>query len=127
MNDISTYDFPLKNDFFLLSIKYKKDDYHVDFCVWKVSWIDGDVLKPYFFDSKASCSSDGSEDKSKSAPYIEGSLKWDGCINYRYPGQDVCMLHNCGINDFKNELKVFQLLYEKSSEIISHADFLKEE
>lgn len=35
------------------------------------------------------------KDPDAALPFVEGNLKWDGCSNIRFPGQDSAMLHFC--------------------------------
>ena len=111
-----TYDFPIEEDLMFLEVDLKEpDDLHLDFKIWNCNW----GAKPYFIDSIAS-TPEYYDDRTKAAPYISGSIKWDGCINYLYTEnwENTCMLHHCGIHDFEREFMVFKKLYSVAKELI---------
>ncbi len=114
-------DILLEDSLKFLEIKYKSGDYHIDFKVWQVGLKDGKT--PEFLNEAASVGPDFQSDRTKATPYIDGSLKWDGCINYRFPGQDTCMLHECQFSSFMHICDIFELIYEEGKILMPMADY----
>lgn len=48
---------------------------------------------------------------------ISGNLKWDGCIDFKFPSQDFCMLHACQ-NPGKKFKAIFDAIYGVAADII---------
>ena len=93
--------------------------YHFDFKIHKAALVTGiGYERIEFHDEAASNGWESTPDKSKALPWMEGSLKWDGCINYKYPGQEHCMLHNCGFGEFERQQKVMKSLYAFGKELM---------
>lgn len=58
--------------------------------------------------------------------FMEGSIKWDGCINYHFPAQNDCMLHACGRGVIKDFDLIFSKLYDLALERMpNHEEYLK--
>jgi hypothetical protein len=63
---------------------------------------------PLYFDSKGDYVN--IED---ATPYLKGSVKWDGCCNYEYPGD--CLLHRCGLKGFEVDYLVMKRIYAEAA------------
>ena len=113
-----TKDILLEDQLILLEVSHQKDDLHIDFKIWYVGVVTHPIQEIHFHDEAADNGWEGSADRTKCLPYLEGSLKWDGCINYSYPGQEHGMLHNCGYRDFEQLLEVFNQIYTQGRAII---------
>lgn len=55
-------------------------------------------------------------------PYMEGHIKWDGCMNVDF-GENDCKTHFCGLRDFDKQLALVEKLYEIAAESMDKADF----
>lgn len=110
-----TYAFPMTDIGKFLEVEHEKDNLYIYFNVWNTS-----LSIPIFFLDCMSDTPEFYEEKEKAKPYITGSLKWDGCINYSYTEnwEKHCMLHKCGLKSFELELLVFKKLYDECKKII---------
>ena len=73
-------------------IRYVQSDVSLQFWIWRTVISDG---VPWVIDE----ASDTCEPKalpSDAQPFMEGTLKWDGCCHVDFPGVHECMLHFCG-------------------------------
>ncbi len=52
------------------------------------------------------------EDHNQASVYMDGDLKWDGCMNMEFPGQKQCMLHFCGKDDATNTGAILGRIYD---------------
>ena len=93
----------------------KSGSHHCDFFVTKWASCNylGQTRIEYF--SEVDTMYPISQDSPK---YISGSIKWDGCINYIYDEQKECMLHQCGLDDFKEIYQIFKNVYDMASELM---------
>lgn len=110
-------DILLEDQMMFLEVSYKEGDLYIGFKVWNCTFYHPENSVE-FHDEAASNGWENHSDRTKALPYLEGDLKWDGCINYAYPGQEHCMLHECGISGFKRILTVFEEIYKQGKEII---------
>ena len=69
-------------------------------------------------------SDDDTEDIYNAQSYFEGTIKWDGCCNVIYSDQNNCMLHYCGISDYRESHNMIEGLYNYASENIPSWDDL---
>ena len=66
--------------------RYEVHEYWTNFWVWESSGLSeegllfGDEFQP---------------DHTKEKPFINGSVKWDGCANIGFPQLEDCALHTC--------------------------------
>lgn len=76
---------------------YEVCSHHIDFKIWRID-IDseGTVL---FHDEEADTQPSHEENHEDAMPFIEGALKWDGCVNLDIPSIHSCRLHFCGPED----------------------------
>jgi hypothetical protein len=49
------------------------------------------------------------------APYLKGSIKWDGCSDWDMTPNNVC-LHICGVADLKRHVRLLQYLWVYAQE-----------
>lgn len=93
-------------------------DYVMDFKVYPAHrWVSAEG-EGIGFTLKDSPGFDTTDNIEEASVFVEGSIKWDGCIDFTFPEQDDCALHNCGLKDFKrcfNDL--FEMLYERAKSI----------
>lgn len=61
---------------------------------------------------------DWETDPLKAFPYIRGSVKWDGCVNYKVGDQDRAMMHACGKNDLARVSHVLLAIYERCRQLM---------
>lgn len=56
--------------------------------------------------------------------WMSGSVKWDGCLNFNFPGSESCMLHACDFEDAANTFTdVFAAIYKVGAEMMPEAEF----
>lgn len=65
---------------------------------------------------------DGTPDPAQAATFLRGSIKWDGCSNLRFDGQDETMLHFCGADHAAGVGRLLQRMYEIAAETIPRWD-----
>lgn len=59
--------------------------------------------------------------------FLSGSVKWDGCSNWRFDSQDDVMIHFCSVGQAENVGKLFRWLYEIAADIMpDHRDLILE-
>jgi hypothetical protein len=95
--------------------------HHVDFTIHQIGLCDDGTVE--YINESAGCQPDFKTDPTQAMPLAEGSLKWDGCIDFRFPGQESRMLHFCSAKSFENLNGTFQELYRAVREIMPAADF----
>lgn len=115
-------DYPMEDALLFLECKHEEDSYHLSFRVWKVSQIISPKPMRFEFHDEASPRSESHDDREKALPFLQGDLKWDGCINYTYPGQEHCMLHGCGLESVERERLAFREIYKAGAELIKSWD-----
>jgi hypothetical protein len=56
--------------------------------------------------------------------FIEGHIKWDGCVNFTHPSEKNCMSHECG-NPAKKYGIIWNTLYKLAAGIMpKHKEYL---
>lgn len=55
--------------------------------------------------------------------FLRGSVKWDGCSNWDFPGLEDVMMHFCSVQDAKNLGILFERIYGIAEELIPNSDF----
>lgn len=61
-------------------------------------------------DAEASSSPSPTPDRAKAEWHVQGSVKWDGCCDYKY-NQETVMLHICGPADVEIESELLRVIY----------------
>lgn len=107
--------YDLGGDFFV--VRYERHDYFTRFKAWEVA---GYGSKPLFGD-------DFEETFEQLTPFIEGSVKWDGCANFRFPGQSECMLHSCDRRDLTNIGVLLGRVFDQCVAVCDHSSELDDE
>ena len=54
--------------------------------------------------------------------FMSGSVKWDGCSNFRFDGQDDCMLHTCDREGMEAIGTLLTRIWDTATEIIEAWD-----
>lgn len=113
--------------FYAINLYWEDEPYHVDFTVHQTHTINNYTKETReYIDSTKDQTDDGWNSTDKTIPaFIKGSIKWDGCINYDYPGLKDCMLHECGLYSFKEHLKIFEIIYNEAAELMA-SEYLKD-
>lgn len=57
-------------------------------------------------------------DPREAEPYVHGSVKWDGCVNYVVGTEDV-MMHACGTHDLARLSHVLLTIYERCGALMA--------
>lgn len=59
-------------------------------------------------------------DPHEAEPYVAGSVKWDGCVNYVVGNQDETglLLHACGRDDLEKLSRVLVLIFERCGQLM---------
>lgn len=104
------------------SIKSDEVDnvYVVEFEIYDINWVsstrNGDSEYPMYHDLEDWDNSSDYEPSDTIKPKIEGSIKWDGCCNYKY--NEEMYLHHCGITGFNREFNQIKNTYILTAEIM---------
>ena len=77
-----------------------------------------DGSPPLYQKSGESSSPVFEKDVAKAQVFCQGSIKWDGCVNFQFPEQEDCMLHCCGRQDAMKIGVMFDRLYDAVSRLI---------
>lgn len=91
-------------------------DHFVDFLVYEIYGTaeNGKVL----LKRTANGCDDFTENMGEADVFLEGSIKWDGCSDWTFPGLEKCMLHFCGRNDATDLGALMAKLYDLAKESI---------
>lgn len=54
--------------------------------------------------------------------FMDIDIKWDGCSNFIFPTQNKCMLHFCGLADWKRFAAAIEWLHKLHCELMESAD-----
>jgi hypothetical protein len=73
---------------------------YVEFQVYEIKGRDADGTR--FFALRDSISDEGVASLVEAEPYLSGSVKWDGCSNWRFDEQDRGWMHACTRADLVN-------------------------
>ena len=74
--------------------------------------------EPLMWELSDTVTTDYTEDLAKAAVFLHGSVKWDGCSNWHFDGQDACMIHFCCVEHGQALGKLFEALYAMAAELI---------
>jgi hypothetical protein len=97
------------------AIRYRVERHRIDFAVWNVCYVlDGPVE---YIDESAASQPAPHPRPEDAVPFMEGQLKWDGCCDLRFPGQDHCMLHFCGAEDGADLGRIMAAVYALGPEM----------
>lgn len=101
------------------SVRYELSvlPYWMDFRCLKVVATDGDGGPPCYHDADYHFT----DDPAKALPYLEGSLKWDGCMNVTIH-EDGVMMHFCGLDGVKHMAATLERLYRLGAEHMERFD-----
>lgn len=111
---------------YMVVVGQDKFDHSVDFKIfpaWETTTIATGRVELNYQKSGAHFSPDPIVDIEDAEVFLEGFLKWDGCINYRFPTQDQCMLHGCGSETGADLKEVFDTIYRLAQELIPKFDW----
>lgn len=61
---------------------------------------------------------DWETDPLKAFPFVQGSVKWDGCVNYEVGDQDRVMQHACDKGDLARLSYVLLAIYDRCRELM---------
>lgn len=67
-------------------------------------------------------SGDDTNDLEKAQVFLAGHIKWDGCMDIRFPEQDTCMLHFCGRKDAARVGKLIDRLFDIAKQLLTSWD-----
>lgn len=62
------------------------------------------------------------DDDARASVYASGSLKWDGCINFKFDEQERCCLHFCGRSHIESLSRLLPWLYDVLGPLIPQWD-----
>jgi hypothetical protein len=99
----------------LFAIEYeerKPDTYSWKFKIFHISWNITDDKPAFQRTTENNPCDEWVDDIKEATPFVTGFIKWDGCVNYSYPLQSIVMCHACGIFSFREELRMWEKLYE---------------
>jgi hypothetical protein len=71
-------------------IKFTVNSHSIDFAIWRINEVGDERI--LFVDENATSHPSYEDSITKAMPFMEGRLKWDGCVNLEHG----CMLHFCG-------------------------------
>lgn len=71
-------------------------EHYVEYFIYDiVGFEDDNADKPLWQRAGSHTSPDCVETLDQAEVYLSGSIKWDGCSNWKFDEQDRCMLHAC--------------------------------
>lgn len=79
---------------------------------------------PLFQKGGSQCSPDPVETIEESEVYLSGSVKWDGCSNWRFDEQDRVMLHGCCRDDILRYGLIMAACYDLTKELVKDNSWL---
>ena len=102
-------------------------EYHMDFQAYEcIGHLAGDIWIPSYQKKNAHTWLVGTEDIEDAEPYIDGYIKWDGCIHWNFKPDDDGYEHWCGRSHVKEELarlgRLFDRLYDAVNELLPSYD-----
>jgi hypothetical protein len=86
----------------------------IDFLVFKVNGWSGTA--PSFDKRSAGAGYDPTSDWKEAIVFLDGSIKWDGCMNFCFPDQEHVMLHVCGRREAKDLGVLMDRLYDVAAQ-----------
>jgi hypothetical protein len=90
-------------------VAWAPEDHFIDFRVYTLLGKDADGL-PVF------------QDAEKAEVFLSGFIKWDGCANVYFDGQDDVMLHFCGKGEAMNVGLLLGRVYDLAAKLIPNWD-----
>lgn len=89
-------------------------EYRMEFRVYRVYWRHDDGTADYVNDEGVSALPALMETASV---WLEGHVKWDGCVNLTFPGQERAMLHFCTRDELTHVGLLLGRLYDLGAKI----------
>lgn len=93
------------------------DDYNVKFIVYELYGTDTNGLPLYI---KNNAINDYTEELREAKVFLDGNVKWDGCMNYKFGGGCNVYEHVCSRGDIKDVADMLLRCYDLGERLCSH-------
>ena len=103
------------------TIVAKVYEYRVDFTIydiegWAFNPVEGEFNRPLWRKAGAANSPSATETLAEAEPYLHGTVKWDGCSNWKFDEQDRVMLHGCSKADIQRFGDVMAMCWDLAAD-----------
>ena len=85
------------------------DQYYVNYAIKKIIWIGNNNRYGY---------EDNEENVEKARQYLHGYVKWNGCSNWAFDEDKICMLHFCERNELNQISQVMIACWDWTKELL---------
>ncbi len=92
-------------------------EYIVEFWVYEITGRTHDGNRSYEKDEKFPCITDNVEEADV---YFQGSVKWDGCSNFHFLGQDDYLQHVCDKDGIRKISEMMLRCYDLGKEFVNN-------